>query len=184
MNTVSRRSVIRAAAGVASITVATNPAAALAALSGTSTRSIEFHNVHTDEALRITYFRDGQYMPDALAWVNYVLRDHRTGEVTPIDPELLDTLYMVRRRVGSGYGFKLLSGYRSPKTNAMLRRHSGGVARNSLHMKGMAADVRLEDISPSSIRSAAQSLHQGGVGYYPSSGFVHIDVGPVRSWGG
>ena len=110
------------------------------------------------------------------------LRDHRTGDVHPIDPQLLDLLTHLQQSVDSARAFEVISGYRSPKTNAMLASNSGGVARKSLHMQGMAIDIRLPGKRLKDLRAAALSLEAGGVGYYPSSDFVHVATGRVRSW--
>ncbi|GEO79962.1 hypothetical protein ROR02_00930 [Pararhodospirillum oryzae] len=113
---------------------------------------------------------------------DHVLRDHRTGQVHRIDSSLLDLLYALGGRLETGKPFQIICGYRSPETNSLLRQKSSGVARNSLHMEGMAVDIALQDRSLPQLRSAALSLQKGGVGYYPKSGFVHVDVGAVRSW--
>lgn len=147
------------------------------------TRALAFHNLHTDEKLEAIYFDRGVYVPDALAAVNHVLRDFRTGDVHMIDPRLLDLLHTVQGTVESRKPFQIISGYRSPTTNAMLHETTPGVANNSFHMKGMASDIRLPDVQLAHLHGAALSLGRGGVGYYPASDFVHVDVGPVRSWG-
>ncbi|MBU0859554.1 MAG: DUF882 domain-containing protein, partial [Alphaproteobacteria bacterium] len=115
--------------------------------------------------------------------INIVLRDFRRNEVYPIDPRVIDILYMVRAKTGSQGGtFEVLSGYRSPKTNAMLRKASGGVAKNSLHLTGQAIDIRMDGINTRKLNEVAKSLDAGGVGYYPRSNFVHLDTGRVRHW--
>ena len=146
-------------------------------------RSITLKNIHTDEALEAVYWENGQYVPDALEAVNKVLRDFRTGDVHPIEPGLLDLITDLRARVGSSSPFHVISGYRSPQTNAMLREQSAEVAQHSLHMDGKAIDIVLEDVDTDRLHLAALSLARGGVGYYPGR-FVHIDVGPVRHWQG
>ena len=125
---------------------------------------------------------DGEPVPEELARVNRVMRDHRTGEVTDIDPALLVGLYSLRDRVESGETFHLISGYRSPRTNAMLQASTSGVAENSFHVRGQAADVRLPGVDLLRLRRAARSLRAGGVGYYPLSDFLHFDTGPERFW--
>ena len=127
------------------------------------------------------FFRDWIYVQDALAEINQVLRDHRTGEIYPIDRDLLETLHILQSELGST-GWQVISGFRSPKTNAMLANKRGGVARRSLHMQGRAIDVRLTDVSTRRVRDAALALGAGGVGYYRKSDFVHLDTGRVRSW--
>jgi uncharacterized protein YcbK (DUF882 family) len=153
------------------------------ALANTSSRSVAFHNLHTGESLNTVYWEQGAYVRDALSEVNHVLRDFRTGDVHPIDPGLLDLLDSLSARLETRSPFHVISGYRSPQTNAMLHEHSNGVASKSLHMKGLAIDIRLADVDLARLHQAALDLRGGGVGYYPSSDFVHVDVGPVRHWG-
>jgi uncharacterized protein YcbK (DUF882 family) len=147
-------------------------------------RSVSFHNLHTGESLDAVYWDQGRYVPDALSAVNRVLRDFRTGDEHVMDPGLLDLLHTVHGKVEAKTPFQVISGYRSPKTNAMLHSHSDGVARSSLHMQGLAIDVRVEGVSLDHLHKAALDLGRGGVGYYPSSDFVHMDVGRVRRWTG
>lgn len=146
-------------------------------------RKVALHNVHTGESLDVVYREGGRYVDGALSEVNHVLRDYRTGDVHPIDPRLLNLLDTLSRRVEAKAPFQVISGYRSPKTNALLHRDSGGVATHSLHMSGMAVDIRMADVDLANLHRAALGLAAGGVGYYPSSDFVHVDVGPVRRWG-
>lgn len=145
-------------------------------------RALAFENLHTGERLKATYWRGGGYDRNALAEINHLLRDHRTGEVAPIDPALLDVLHRLHGKLGATTAFQVISGYRSPKTNAVLAAKSGGVARKSFHMQGMAIDVRLPGHSLRALRDTALRMKIGGVGYYPKSDFVHLDVGPVRHW--
>lgn len=150
----------------------------------TDVRTISLHHLHTDERLRIDYRVGDNYQRSALKRLNRFLRDFRTGDETAIDPQLFDLLYDVKERLGHTEGtFEIISGYRSPHTNAMLRRASSGVARRSLHMTGEAIDVRLTETPTRSIRDAALTLGRGGVGYYSRSDFVHLDTGRVRRWG-
>ena len=128
------------------------------------------------------YFSDGSYLQDALASVNHFLRDFRTDEVHAIDPGLLDLLHGLSDLTGTAKPFQVISGYRSPATNEMLRHLSEGVAGGSLHMKGLAIDIRLADVPLAKLRSAALAAERGGVGYYPASDFVHVDTGRVRAW--
>ena len=144
-------------------------------------RSLSFYNLHTTEKLNAVYFADGGYVADSLTAINTVLRDHRTGTVHEIDRRLLDLLWQLRTQLTTAEPFEIISGYRSPETNAMLRGKSNGVATHSLHMDGMAADVRVPGRSLELIRKVAVSMKSGGVGYYPSQ-FVHVDVGRVRTW--
>jgi uncharacterized protein YcbK (DUF882 family) len=147
-------------------------------------RMLGFVNLHTNEAERVTYFRDGQYLPQGLAAMNRALRDWRTDDVTRMDPEALDILWALSHKLGrAGQPFGLISAYRSPRTNATLHAMGRGVAKRSYHMRGMAIDVRLDGVEPVAVARAAQGLHAGGVGLYRRSGFVHVDTGPVRRWG-
>lgn len=147
-------------------------------------RRLEFVHLHTGERLKVAYFDAGQYVPEALQALNHLLRDFRTDEVAPIDPALFDVLHRLHEATGSRRPFEVISAYRSPKTNDMLRSRSphSGVARTSLHLRGQAIDIRLGDVALPHLREAALSLRAGGVGYYERSNFVHIDTGPVRHW--
>jgi uncharacterized protein YcbK (DUF882 family) len=146
-------------------------------------RRLSFYNLHTGERLDTLYWSRGDYVAKGLRRINHILRDFRTGEVESIDVRLLDALYELRRRVDSRQPFHVISGYRSPKTNAMLVSQSnGGVAKKSYHLRGMAIDLRLPERDLAQLRRTAMDMQRGGVGYYPSSGFIHVDVGPVRYW--
>jgi uncharacterized protein YcbK (DUF882 family) len=147
-----------------------------------SVRKLSFFNTHTEETLDVAYCIRERYCPDALKSINHILRDHRTGEVAAIDPALLDLLHALSRKIGTTSPFHIISGYRSPVTNALLRGRSRNVARNSLHMEGKAVDIRLPDLALGSLRHAALDLKRGGVGFYPGPDFVHVDVGKVRFW--
>ena len=151
-------------------------------------RALAFsENIHTGEKLELEYWRDGAYLPDALSAVNHILRDFRTGGTHPIAPQLLDLLSGLRAHLGNPASqISVISGYRSPATNALLRgeREHSGVAVKSLHMQGMAIDIRIGGRSLAAIHSAALTMASGGVGYYPASDFVHVDVGRVRTWSG
>lgn len=147
-------------------------------------RSVSLHNLHTGESLDAVYWDQGRYVPDALAAVNRVLRDFRTGDEHLMDPRLIDLLTAVHAKVEASRPFQVISGYRSPKTNAMLHERSPGVASQSLHMQGMAIDVRVEGVQLTHLHKAAIDLGRGGVGLYPVSDFVHMDVGRVRRWNG
>jgi uncharacterized protein YcbK (DUF882 family) len=144
-------------------------------------RSLDFYHTHTDERLRVVYHEAGRYVPESLAALNHLLRDFRTGEVTEIDARLFDTLHALNVAVGDGT-FEIISGYRSPRTNAMLRAASDGVATRSLHLQGRAIDIRLSGRDTRRLRDAAAALANGGVGYYARSDFVHLDTGRVRRW--
>jgi uncharacterized protein YcbK (DUF882 family) len=146
-------------------------------------KAISLYNLHTGEELQnLVYRADGDYLPDSLQRLNWLLRDYRSDEVQRIDPSLFDLVHAIHGRLSSSGSVQIISGYRSPATNEMLRRQSSGVARHSLHMKGMALDIRVTDCDLAQLKKAAKSLRAGGVGYYPKSQFVHIDTGPVRYW--
>ena len=170
-------------AGAAALVLG-HPLTALAARGTTEERAIALKHLHTGESISCPYWSDGTYLRNSLEEINHVLRDHRSGSETDMDPELLDLLWMVRQRSGSRATIEVFSGYRSPATNAMLRSRSRGVAKRSYHTRGKAADVRIPGVSTQQLVRAARSLGRGGVGYYPRSGFVHIDTGPARYWRG
>ena len=147
-------------------------------------RVLSLHHLHTDERISVTYRIGDHYQRSALAKLNHFLRDFRTGDTVAIDPQLFDILHDVQCCLGdTSARYEVLSAYRSPQTNAMLRRAGHGVARNSLHLSGRAMDVRFPDLSSRRIRDEALRLARGGVGYYPSADFVHLDTGNVRRWG-
>ena len=156
----------------------------LARTTSASARRLAFDNLHTGERLDVAYWEDGAYVPQALAAVNHVLRDHRNNEVHVIEPQLLDLLTALSHRLEAGPNFEVISGYRSPETNAMLHAQSSEVAQGSLHMYGKAIDIRMAGLNIGYLRDAALGLDMGGVGYYPESDFVHVDVGRVRRWSG
>jgi len=145
-------------------------------------RSVPLFNVHTGEQEEVTYWSDGHYLESGLNRANWLLRDFRTGDVKAIDPRLLNILYMLKKTVDTSQSIVVLSGYRSKKTNDMLRKTTEGVARRSFHMAGRAIDIRIPKIASESVQKAALRLGGGGVGYYPRSNFVHLDTGPVRTW--
>ena len=145
-------------------------------------RSLFMYNTHTDEELKFFYAGNKSYDPVLLQKLNHFLRDHRTGDVHAIDPRLLDILYNVQRVSGHRGVFEVISGYRSPKTNALLRRKSHGVAKHSLHLEGRAIDIRMSGVRTRELRDIALELKRGGVGYYAKSDFVHLDTGRFRTW--
>jgi uncharacterized protein YcbK (DUF882 family) len=146
-------------------------------------RSIAMSHLHTREHIATVYAVDRRFVPAALGSLNHFLRDHYSGDVGAMDPQLYELLQRVRRELGSEQPYEIISGYRSPQTNERLRTtRGGGVARRSLHMDGRAIDVRLPGVPLSDLRDAALSLKGGGVGYYPGENFVHIDTGRVRRW--
>jgi uncharacterized protein YcbK (DUF882 family) len=151
-------------------------------LDTTSPRTLSLVNFNTQEALTVTYWSNGAYHRDALDKLNFFLRDSQNNSQTEMDPLLFDVLWQTTRIVGYGGTIEVLSAYRSPTTNAWLASVSRGVARDSQHMNGNAMDIRFPGVPVFQIRQAAYSLNMGGVGFYPRSGFVHLDTGPVRYW--
>lgn len=176
----TRRNMLRTGAA-ALVTAVASPA--IAKIATADARALAFDNLHTGEKLAVDYWVDGQYVSDALTSINHVLRDYRNGEVHVIDPKLLDLLNILHRQLDSSVPFSVISGYRSPATNEKMHEHSAGVASHSLHMKGMAIDIRLGDRPLKNLHDTARIMRAGGVGYYPSLDFVHVDVGRVRYWG-
>lgn len=154
------------------------------AIANGDTRTLSLYNNNTKESLTVTFRRDGQYDPGALEQLNWFLRDWRKGESIRMDPRLFDTVWEVYREVGSSAPIQVNSGYRSPTTNAMLRRRGGIVAKNSQHMLGKAMDFYLSDVPAEQVRAIGMRLQRGGVGYYPTAytPFIHLDVGSVRAW--
>jgi uncharacterized protein YcbK (DUF882 family) len=151
-------------------------------LANPSEKSVALYNTHTGEGVNAVYWVQGEYLPEALSAVDRVLRDHRTDEIKPIDPQLLDLLHAISDELGCPHPFYIVSGYRSPETNAYLRFLSRRVAEHSLHMDGKAVDLRLPGWACHTVRRVAMELRMGGVGYYPRADFVHVDVGRVRYW--
>jgi uncharacterized protein YcbK (DUF882 family) len=145
-------------------------------------RALDFLHTHTGKRLNIVYKRSDEYVPEALEEIDVFLSDFRTGDITKIDPELLDLIYDIRESLGSNGTYEIISAYRSPATNEMLRQRTGSVAKNSQHLLGKAIDVRLTDIDLRELHAAAIAIQRGGVGYYAKSDFVHIDTGRVRRW--
>ena len=161
-----------------------NPIAALAALDSESNpfKNLAFYHTHTQERLQICFSRNGKYDAKALAKINYILRDHRSGEVKAIDTRLLEMLHVLSLKTRPQAPFHVISGYRSPTTNKKLRKKSNGVASRSLHMQGKAIDIRIPGFKTRQLRNVARKLKMGGVGYYAKSDFVHVDIGRVRYW--
>ena len=169
---------------LATVAATFEPACALAAVTRSlnSKKNLSFFNTHTGEHLDACYCQDGVYRSEALNRIKHILRDHRTGDIMAIDTRVLDILYTLSRRLDTPGPFHIISGYRSPATNAALHRKSAGVANHSFHTQGMAIDFRLPDCKTNTVHTAAVKLRAGGVGYYPASDFVHVDCGPVRYW--
>jgi len=178
---IGRRRFLAAATGLAG-TAASLAASPVLAASRSGTRCVSFVHTHTGETLRAAYFQDARYQPQCLAQVDYLLRDFRTGDVHRIDPGLLDILFDLQTLADRDGPFEVISGYRSPATNAMLHRSSDGVAQHSMHLQGRAIDVRLGGFPTSTLGEYARSLARGGVGFYARSDFVHVDTGRVRVW--
>jgi len=144
---------------------------------------LSLYNTHTDERMEIVYRRGDRYVPEALAKLDYFLRDHRTGDVRHFDPKLYDILSDLTASVGHPGGeIDIICGYRTSETNESLRAHTTGVAKNSLHIQAEAIDLRMPGVNTLKLRRAALALARGGVGYYPHSDFIHVDVGRVRQW--
>jgi len=188
---IPRRAFLRASCGVLASTVGSSlaipafahvVAPALIGLKEKNCRTLALENLHTGERLKVDYWVEGKYLPDALNSLNHNLRDWRTGEVHAMEPKLLDLLDLLGKKLESTAGFQITCGYRSPVTNAMLHEKSSGVASNSLHMVGQAIDIRVADRGLDKLHDTALAMKVGGVGYYPSSNFVHVDVGAVRHW--
>ena len=145
-------------------------------------RELSFHHTHTGKDLSIIYHDGDSYLFPKLQEINQFLGDFRTGEIYPIDANLLDALYLLQQKTGVENHFEVISGYRSPKTNAKLRNKSKGVAKRSLHMQGKAIDIRLVGVNTKKLRDTAIAMKVGGVGYYRRSDFIHLDTGRVRYW--
>ena len=145
-------------------------------------KRLAFYNLHTGEHLKTIYWAEGRYVPGALKDINWILRDYRRNKVKPIDVRLLDLLHSLDGRLETRQPFHIICGYRSPATNEYLRKHSAGVAKHSMHIEGKAVDIRIPGCRLRALQRAALALHDGGVGIYPVSDFVHVDVGRVRHW--
>ncbi|BCX88001.1 hypothetical protein MIN45_P0368 [Methylomarinovum tepidoasis] len=176
----SRRRFLTGMAAGAVTLAALRPARARSA----KPRELAFFHLHTEERLRVEYHDGHRYLPDALGEISHFLRDFRTGEVHAIDPGVLDILHALQQGTASGdRPFHIISAYRSPATNAMLRKRSKGVAKHSYHMQGRAIDIRLPGVALHHLYRAALALKRGGVGLYTQSNFIHVDTGRVRTWG-
>jgi uncharacterized protein YcbK (DUF882 family) len=183
--TISRRRLLQVGGALAGATAAFGlTPRALAGPDSECVRRLTLKNLHAPEVLDVVYRRGEQYLPEALLQVEVLLRDYRTGDRHPIDPQLLDTLYEVARGAGVDPVFSVISGFRSPETNAMLHERSSGVASHSLHMEGRAIDVRLSRVDCADLAAKALEMKCGGVGYYRQSDFVHLDTGRCRTWRG
>jgi uncharacterized protein YcbK (DUF882 family) len=179
---ISRRQLLKTGLITAVSTIVPFKAVDAATYILSNTRKLQIYNLHTKEYFDSPYWMNGGYMPEAVKSLEHMFRDHYNGRERRIDPKLLDLLYSIQKKTGINEPFHLISGYRSPDTNARLRSNNRGVAKKSLHMYGKAADIRLPGLSLKKLRRAAYELKAGGVGYYPRSNFVHVDVGRVRYW--
>jgi uncharacterized protein YcbK (DUF882 family) len=178
----SRRALLGAGVGGLGLLILRPARAALPTAETTGVRRLTFENLHTGERLATDYWTDGTYQTEALGAIAKVLRDHRTNDTHLINTSLLDTLNRLHARLEITKPFHIISGYRSPASNAKLAAASHGVARKSLHMEAMAVDIRVPGVDLKHLHAAAKSLGAGGVGYYGASNFVHVDVGRVRYW--
>ncbi len=184
MGRCSRRQFIKRI-GTGCLATALVPATGWSALLPDGTRrSLDFYNTHTGERLGVCYYKNGAYRSGAMVQINRILRDHRTGDIEAIDARLMDLLFTVSQRLGACSPFHIISGYRSPRTNAQLRKQTSGVAKFSYHMLGRAIDIRLPGCDTLKLRQTCLELKYGGVGYYPRSDFVHLDTGAFRTWSG
>ncbi|MCH1919275.1 DUF882 domain-containing protein [Shewanella sp. A3A] len=175
-----RRQLLKGIGGAALVSLV--PTQAFASRSTQGSRFLSFYNIHTGEHQQGTYWEKGGYVGDTLASFNNLMRDHRQNIEAPMDKRVFDIIYQLQQKLGTDKQVNVISGYRSPKTNAMLSARSSGVAKKSYHMKGMAVDLCIPGVSLKDVRQAALQLNLGGVGYYPKSGFIHVDCGPVRRW--
>jgi len=176
----TRRAFLRGMAAAVPAAFLLSPAAR--AMARMEIRSLRFHHLHTGEQLSVVYYAGGDYLSQPLAAINHLLRDFRTDDEHSIDRSLLDLLFGVSLKIGRGTRFEVISAYRSPHTNAMLRRKSSRVAGRSLHMQGRAIDVHVQGLDTALLRNAATAMKRGGIGYYPNSDFVHLDTGRFRTW--
>lgn len=180
---ITRRAVLSAFAATAVAAAPTYSNAAGFLRGGGDIRRIKMYSGRTGERIDMIYWIEGQYIKEAVREVNHFMRDWRTGQSHAIDTRTVDLMTAAHNLLETSEPYTLLSGYRSPQTNALLRARSSGVARNSRHMQGEAADLRIHSRSVSQIARAAQACNAGGVGRYSGSNFVHMDCGPVRTWG-
>ena len=177
-----RRGLLKAGMAFALTSLSARPAFAAFEQGNTAARELAFYNLHTGENLKTVYWAEGGYLPDALADINHILRDYRNDQTLPIEIPLLDLLHGLHSTLGTVQPFHIVSGYRSPATNATLAANTDGVAKGSLHMQAKAVDLYIEGVPLDELRRAAIALRGGGVGYYPKSNFVHVDIGRIRSW--
>lgn len=179
---VSRRKVLLGGLATAGFTFMPALLKPAFAATGTGAYRVAFRSAHTGESFSGVYRVGKKYLPEAFESINYILRDHRNDELHPMDPRLMDLVYWLHYQTGRARSFDVISGYRSPQTNAMLRQVSTGVAKKSMHLQGKAVDLRLPGFSTSDLGTLARSMKAGGVGIYRHDDFVHIDTGKVRTW--
>jgi uncharacterized protein YcbK (DUF882 family) len=175
--TISRRQFLVGSLA-AGLSIAAKPVLAMTS----ATRSLKLRNLHTGERTNIEYYANGEYIREALSEVDWILRDHRTNQLQVMDLSLMDWLHTLQQKMESNAYFEIISGFRSPETNAKLLQKTEGVNPDSLHMQGRAIDIRLPGRSTYKLFQAAESMQRGGVGYYPRSNFVHLEGSPVNSW--
>ncbi len=184
---INRRSLLKLATGALAIAAVASVVpgqalASIAAVPNAGVRRLALLNTHTGDRFDEAYWENGTYVTGAMAEIKHVMRDHRSNESHDIDPRLLDELHNLNGLVGASAPYQIISGYRSPATNAMLQASSEGVATHSLHMDGRAIDIRMGGVDLTRLRDAALSMRSGGVGFYPASDFIHVDTGAVRRW--
>lgn len=177
-----RRSLLKMGATAILTSVFTHPVLAAVGSNRQEHHVLSFYNIHTGEVLKTCFRSSGVLIHRAVNQISHIMRDHRTGEIKPVDPNLLDLLYRIVMEEKPRSPISIISGYRSPRTNAALRRVTTGVARKSLHMEGRAIDIRIPGYQTTDLRQLAINLQCGGVGYYPESDFLHLDTGPVKIW--
>ena len=180
----SRRSFLKGGAALVAATAIGSRPAFAKSLTIAPERMLSFYNLHTGESLKTAYWVEGEYIPESLTDINHLMRDFRKNEIKPIDLNLLNLLNAITLQLGTSKPIQLVSGYRSPATNALLHAHSSGVAKHSLHMEAKAADIRIPGHDLRELHKVAMAMQGGGVGYYPHSDFVHVDAGRVRYWTG
>lgn len=185
-STLKRRSFLKIALGAVACAAGTSalvvPNTAAAFTTGGSVRRLALVSRNTQERFDDVYWSNGSYVPDALRRLDVLLRDHKANQVCKFDPNLFDVLWQVQQRLDTSEPFEVVCGYRSRRTNALARRRTRGVAKESYHIRGMAIDVRMHERSVRAIAAEGKALEAGGVGVYGRSGFVHLDTGPVRTW--
>lgn len=179
---VSRRTLVKLGALAAAAAILPRSAFASNPSPSVAEKSLAFYNTHTGENLKTVYWAEGHYLGQSLREINHILRDPRNDEVHDIDTGLLDLLFAIRKQIDTNQPFHVISGYRSAATNEFLRAHTTGVAEHSLHLVGQAIDIRSPGRDLRTLQKVAVALKGGGVGYYPKSDFVHVDIGRVRYW--